>query len=240
MIDKRVDDVASALRGIADGATVLVGGFGNVGQPNALIEGMIEVGARELTVVANNAGFERSIGLGKLMAAGRVRKLICSFPKASPVFDELFRAGKIELEIVAQGTLAERLRAAGAGIPAFFTRTTVGTLLARGKETRDFNGKTYVMEHALHADVALIEAWRADRWGNLSYRGSGRNFNPVMATAATLTVAQVHGFVALGTLAPDMIGTPGIYVDRVLDVAGPAQAGAPTQAAAAATTREAA
>ncbi|MCC6192975.1 MAG: 3-oxoacid CoA-transferase subunit A [Burkholderiales bacterium] len=218
MIDKRVEDVASALRGIGDGATVLVGGFGDVGQPNTLIEGLIEVGARELILVANNAGFAPTVGLAKLMAAGRVRKLVCSFPKASPVFEDLFRAGKIELEIVAQGTLAERLRAAGAGIPAFYTRTTVGTSLADGKETREFNGKTYVMEQALAGDVALVEAWRADRWGNLSYRGSGQNFNPVMATAAALTVAQVDGFVALGELTPGMIGTPGIYVDRVVRV----------------------
>lgn len=218
MIDKRVDDLASALRGIRDGATILVGGFGDVGQPNALIEGLIDVGARDLTLVANNAGFEPTVGLAKLMAAGRVRKIVCSFPKASTVFEDLFRAGKIELEIVAQGTLAERLRAAGAGIPAFFTRTTVGTLLAAGKETREFNGKTYVLERALAGDVALIEAWRADRWGNLTYRGSGQNFNPVMATAAALTVAQVDAFAELGDLTPGMIGTPGIYVDRVVRV----------------------
>lgn len=218
MIDKRVDDLASALRGIRDGATILVGGFGDVGQPNALIEGLIDVGARDLTLVANNAGFEPTVGLAKLMAAGRVRKIVCSFPKASTVFEDLFRVGKIELEIVAQGTLAERLRAAGAGIPAFFTRTTVGTLLAAGKETREFNGKTYVLERALAGDVALIEAWRADRWGNLTYRGSGQNFNPVMATAAALTVAQVDAFAELGDLTPGMIGTPGIYVDRVVRV----------------------
>jgi len=218
VIDKRVDDLASALRGIRDGATILVGGFGDVGQPNALIEGLIDVGARDLTLVANNAGFEPTVGLAKLMAAGRVRKIVCSFPKASTVFEDLFRAGKIELEIVAQGTLAERLRAAGAGIPAFFTRTTVGTLLAAGKETREFNGKTYVLERALAGDVALIEAWRADRWGNLTYRGSGQNFNPVMATAAALTVAQVDAFAELGDLTPGMIGTPGIYVDRVVRV----------------------
>lgn len=236
MIDKRVEDVAAALRGVKDGSTVLVGGFGNVGQPNMLIEALAELGARELTVVANNAGFDADIGLGKLLATGRVRKLICSFPKASPVFERLFREGRIELEIVAQGTLAERLRAAGAGIPAFYTRTTVGTLLARGKETREFNGRSFVMEHALHGDLALVEAWRADRWGNLAYRGSGQNFNPVMATAAALTVAQVHGIAALGELAPGAIGTPGIYVDRVVQVgtAG-ADPAAPRKAAATST-----
>jgi 3-oxoadipate CoA-transferase, alpha subunit len=152
------------------------------------------------------------------MASRRVRKMVCSFPKGSPVFDELFRAGEIELEIVPQGTLVERIRAAGAGIPAFYTRTGVGTLLGAGKETREFDGVAHVLERALRADVALVEAWRADRWGNLAYRGSGRNFNPVMATAATLTVAQVDDFVGLGELPPDMIVTPGIYVDRVVKV----------------------
>lgn len=218
MIDKRTASIAAAMHGIQDGATVLVGGFGQVGHPTALIQGLVETGAKDLTIVANNAGSDRGPGLPQLLALRRVRKLICSFPKGSPVFDELFRAGSIELEIVPQGTLAERIRAGGAGIAAFYTRTSVGTLLSAGKECRDFDGEAYVMERALFADVALVEAWRADRWGNLSYRGSGRNFNPVMATAAALTIAQVDDFVELGDLSPDAIGTPGIYIDRVVKV----------------------
>ena len=193
MINKFVATMAEALDGIQDGSTVLIGGFGAVGQPNALIDGLIEQGAKDLTVVANNAGTGR-VGLARLMELGRVRKIICSFPRSagSVVFEALYREGKIELEIVPQGTMAERMRAAGAGIPAFFTATSVGTPLARGKEEREFNGRTYVMEQAIHGDVALVEAWEADRWGNLTYRSSGRNFNPVMATAAKLTVVQTQ------------------------------------------------
>ncbi len=219
MIDKRVASVAEALAGVADGATVLVGGFGAVGQPNALIEGLIEQGATDLTIVANNAGTGR-VGLARLMELGRVRKIICSFPRSagSVVFEELFRAGKLELEIVPQGTLAERLRAAGAGVPAFFTPTGVGTLLAAGKEERTIQGRRCILEQALHGDVALVEAWRADRWGNLVYRSSGRNFNPVMATAATLTVAQTQHLAELGELDPDAIVTPGIFVNRVVHI----------------------
>ena len=219
MIDKRVASVAEALAGVADGATVLVGGFGAVGQPNALIEGLIEQGARDLTIVANNAGTGR-VGLARLMELGRVRKIICSFPRSagSVVFEELFRAGKLDLEIVPQGTLAERLRAAGAGVPAFFTPTGVGTLLAAGKEERTIQGRRCILEQALHGDVALVEAWRADRWGNLVYRSSGRNFNPVMATAATLTVAQTQHLAELGDLDPDAIVTPGIFVNRVVHI----------------------
>ena len=219
MIDKRVASVAEALAGVADGATVLVGGFGAVGQPNALIEGLIEQGATDLTIVANNAGTGR-VGLARLMELGRVRRIICSFPRSagSVVFEELFRAGKLELEIVPQGTLAERLRAAGAGVPAFFTPTGVGTLLAAGKEERTIQGRRCILEQALHGDVALVEAWRADRWGNLVYRSSGRNFNPVMATAATLTVAQTQHLAELGELDPDAIVTPGIFVNRVVHI----------------------
>ncbi len=219
MIDKRVASVAEALVGVADGATVLVGGFGAVGQPNALIEGLIEQGATDLTIVANNAGTGR-VGLARLMELGRVRKIICSFPRSagSVVFEELFRAGRLELEIVPQGTLAERLRAAGAGVPAFFTPTGVGTLLAAGKEERTIQGRRCILEQALHGDVALVEAWRADRWGNLVYRSSGRNFNPVMATAATLTVAQTQHLAELGELDPDAIVTPGIFVNRVVHI----------------------
>jgi len=196
----------------------MVGGFGAVGQPDFLVNGLAEQGARDLTIIANNAGWSRTTGIPRLMDLGRVRKIVCSFPKNSPAFDELFRAGKIELEIVPQGTLAERIRAAGAGIPAFYTRTGVGTLMAEGKEVRVFDGKEYLLEQALHADVALIEAWQADRWGNLTYRQSGRNFNPVMAMAAKLTIVQTQHVVELGELDPEAIVTPGIFVDRVLHV----------------------
>ncbi len=211
--------MAEALDGIADGSTVLIGGFGSVGQPDALIEGLIEQGARDLVCVANNAGGGRA-GLARLMELGRVRRIVCSFPRTSDsvVFQELYQAGRIELELVPQGTLAERLRAAGAGIPAFFTATSAGTALARGKEQREFGGRIYVMEHALHADVALVEAWEADRWGNLTYRASGRNFNPVMAMAARLTVVQTQHVAELGAIDPQCVVTPGIFVDRVLHV----------------------
>jgi len=219
MINKIVQSMAEALAGIRDGAVVLLGGFGSIGQPNALIDGLIEHGTKELTVVSNNAGVGR-IGLARLLELGRVRKIVCSFPRtADPVvFEALYRAGKIELEIVPQGTLAERLRAAGAGIPAFFTTTAAGTKLAAGKEQREIAGREYLLEEALAGDVALIEAWEADRWGNLTYRSSARNFNPVMATAAKLTVAQAQHIVDLGALDPEKIATPGIYVNRVLHV----------------------
>lgn len=219
MINKIVNSVAEALAGVKDGSTVLIGGFGSVGQPDELIEGLIEQGATDLTCVANNAGTGH-VGLARLMELGRVRKIICSFPRSagSVVFEELYREGKIELEIVPQGTMAERMRAAGAGIPAFYTATSTGTLLAKGKEEREFNGRKYVMEHALKADVALIEGWEADRWGNIVYNQSGRNFNPVMAMAADLTIAQVQHIRELGELNPEMIATPGIYVKRVVRV----------------------
>jgi 3-oxoadipate CoA-transferase, alpha subunit len=201
MIDKRVKNLAEAVAGVRDGSVVLCAGFGAVGQPNALIEGLIEQGAKDLTIVANNAGTGR-VGLAKLMELGRVRKIICSFPRSagSVVFEELFRAGKLELEIVPQGTLAERMRAAGAGVPAFYTPTAVGTRLAEGKEERSFNGKRYILEQSLPGDVALVEAWQADRWGNLTYRSSGRNFNPVMAMAGKMTVVQTQHMVDLGEL----------------------------------------
>ena len=219
MINKIVQSVADALAGVKDGSTVLIGGFGSVGQPDVLIEGLIEQGATNLTAVLNNAGVGR-IGVARLMELGRVRKIICSFPRSSDpvVFETLYREGRIELEIVPQGTLAERIRAAGAGIPAFFTATAAGTLLARGKESREFDGKQYVMERALKGDVALVEAWEADRWGNLVYRGSGANFNPVMAMGADLTIAQVQHIRELGELHPHMIMTPGVYVNRVVQV----------------------
>ncbi|MGY4801670.1 3-oxoacid CoA-transferase subunit A [Teichococcus aerofrigidensis] len=217
MINKIVRDMAEAMQGIVDGSTVLVGGFGSVGQPDALIDGLIEQGAKDLTVVANNAGAGR-VGLARLMELGRVRKIICSFPRSagSVVFEELYKAGRLELEIVPQGTLAERMRAAGAGVPAFYTPTGYGTLLTEGKPTAEFGGRPCVLEHALPGDVALVQAHRADRWGNLTYRRSGRNFNPVMAMAAKLTIAQVDLIEPLGTLDPEHVVTPGIFVDRVL------------------------
>ena len=218
MIDKFVRSMAEAMEGIRDGSTVLVGGFGSVGHPYALIEGLIEQGARDLTIVANNAGWEVGKGLPKLMSLNRVRRIICSFPRGSTVFEELYRAGKIELEITPQGTLAERMRAAGAGIPAFFTATAVGTKLAEGKEIREIGGRLYVLERSLEGDVALIEAWQADRFGNLTYRATGRNFNPVMASAARLTIVQTQQVAELGALSPETIVTPGIFVERVLHV----------------------
>jgi len=216
MIDKIVKSIADALDGIEDESTVLIGGFGAVGQPDALIEGLIERGVGGLTVVANNAGYG-NVGLARLIGTGRVRRLICSYPRipGSTVFADLHRSGRIELELVPQGTLAERLRAAGAGIPAFYTPTSAGTRLAQGKESRTFDDRENVLEYALKGDVALVDAWKADRWGNLIYRGVSRNFNPLMAAAARLTVAHTHHLVNLGELDPEAIVTPGIYVDRV-------------------------
>jgi 3-oxoadipate CoA-transferase alpha subunit len=219
MINKLVQNMAEAMAGIADGSVVLLGGFGNIGQPHALLDALIEQGAKDLTVVSNNAGVGRT-GLARLLDLGRVRKIVCSYPRtADPVvFEELYRAGRIELEIVPQGTMAERIRAAGAGIPAFFTATAVGTKLAAGKEERDIRGRKYLLEEALPGDVALVEAWEADRWGNLTYRSSARNFNPIMATAAQLTIVQSQHIVELGALDPEKIMTPGVYVNRVVHV----------------------
>jgi 3-oxoadipate CoA-transferase alpha subunit len=219
MINKIVQSMADAMAGIADGSVVLLGGFGSVGQPNALIDGLIEQGATNLTVACNNAGAGR-VGLARLMELGRVAKIICSFPRSSDpvVFETLYRAGKIELEIVPQGTLAERMHAAGSGVPAFFTATGVGTKMAHGKEHREINGRTYVLEHALHGDVALVEAWEADRWGNLTFRHAGRNFNPVCAMAARTTIVQTQHLRELGEIDADNVHTPGIFVDRVLHV----------------------
>jgi 3-oxoadipate CoA-transferase alpha subunit len=226
VIDKRVASVSDALAGIADGATVLVAGFGAAGQPLQLIEGLVERGTRDLTIVSNNPGAGES-PLARLMALGRVRKVVCSFPRVpgAEIFNELYRAGRIELEVVPQGTLAERLRAAGAGIPAFFTPTGAGTLLAEGKETRVIDGRACVLENALQGDVALIEAWHADRLGNLVYRQSGRNYNPVMAMAGRLTVVQTQHLADAGEIDPETIVTPGIFVDRVVHI--PYEAGAP-------------
>jgi 3-oxoadipate CoA-transferase, alpha subunit len=219
MINKFVQSMADAMAGIRDGAVILLGGFGNIGQPHALLDGLIEQGAKDLTVVSNNAGVGRT-GLARLLDLGRVRKIICSYPRtADPVvFEELYRAGKIELEIVPQGTMAERIRAAGAGIPAFFTATAVGTKLAAGKEEREIKGRKYLLEESLPGDVALVEAWEADRWGNLTYRSSGQNFNPIMAAAAQLTIVQAQHLAELGALDPEKVMTPGIYVNRVVHV----------------------
>lgn len=219
MINKIAASVAEALQGARDGATVLMGGFGAVGQANQLIEGLLETGVRDLTVVANNAGYGQ-VGLARLLRELRVRKLICSFPRiaGSTIFEDLYSAGRIELELVPQGTLAERMRAAGAGIPAFYTPTAAGTELARGKELREFNGRPHVMEPALHGDIALVEAWEADRWGNLTYRASGRNFNPVCAMAAKLTIVQAQHIRDLGEIDPEHVVTPGIFVDRVVHI----------------------
>ncbi|MGB6537846.1 MAG: 3-oxoacid CoA-transferase subunit A [Xanthobacteraceae bacterium] len=219
MINKIVTSMAEAMGDIRDGSVVLIGGFGSIGQPNALIAGLIEQGAKDLTVVANNSGVGH-VGLAALLETGRVRKIICSFPRtADPVvFEKLWREGRIELECVPQGTMAERMRAAGAGIPAFFTPTAVGTKLAARKEEREIGGRRYILEYALPGDVALLEAWEADRWGNLTYKSSARNFNPVMAGAAKLTIVQAQHVVELGALDPEKIATPGIYVNRVLHV----------------------
>lgn len=219
MIDKIAANVADAIGVVADGATVLIGGFGTAGIPNELIEGLIAQGAKDLTIVNNNAGNGDS-GLAALLKTSRVRKVICSFPRQvdSHVFDALYRTGKIELELVPQGNLAERLRAAGAGVGAFFTPTGYGTELARGKETREINGRHYVLEYPIHGDLALIKAERGDRWGNLTYRMAARNFGPVMATAAKRTVASVHEIMPLGTLDPELVVTPGIHVSRIVQI----------------------
>ncbi|MEV6161929.1 3-oxoacid CoA-transferase subunit A [Streptomyces sp. NPDC052052] len=212
-----------AVAGIEDGSTVLVGGFGMAGMPVDLIDALIRQGAKDLTVVSNNAG-NGDTGLAALLAKGRVRKVICSFPRQADswVFDDLYRAGRIELEVVPQGNLAERMRAAGAGIGAFFCPTGVGTLLAEGKETREIDGRTYVLEYPIKGDVALIGAHRADRMGNLVYHKTARNFGPVMATAATTVIAQVREIVETGRIDPETVVTPSIYVDRVVQEADPA------------------
>ena len=217
MIDKISASLEAAVADIHDGATVMIGGFGNAGMPSALIDALIGQGARELTIVNNNAG-NGETGLAALLKAGQVRKIICSFPRQadSHVFDGLYRAGRIELELTPQGNLAERIRAAGAGIGGFFTPTGHGTLLAEGKETRLIDGRHYVLESPIHADFALIKALRGDRWGNLVYRKTARNFGPIMAMAAKCTIAQVSDVVALGELDPEAIVTPGIFVQRVV------------------------
>ncbi|HEX8883142.1 MAG TPA: 3-oxoacid CoA-transferase subunit A [Noviherbaspirillum sp.] len=217
MINKIIPTLEEAVADIHDGATVMIGGFGNAGMPSALIDALIAQGARDLTIVNNNAG-NGDTGLAALLKAKQVRKIICSFPRQtdSHVFDALYRAGEIELELTPQGNLAERIRAAGAGIGGFFTPTGYGTLLAEGKETRLINGRHYVLESPIHADFALIKALRGDRWGNLVYRKTARNFGPIMAMAAKCAIAQVSEIVELGELDPENIVTPGIFVQRVV------------------------
>jgi 3-oxoadipate CoA-transferase alpha subunit len=231
VINKIVPSVSAAVADVQDGATVMIGGFGTAGMPAELIDALIAQGARELTVVNNNAG-NADTGLAALLKAKRVRKIICSFPRQTDswVFDALYRGGEIELELVPQGNLAERIRAAGAGIGAFFTPTGYGTLLAEGKETREIDGRHYVLEYPIRADYALIKADRGDRWGNLVYRKTARNFGPIMASAATCTIVQVRETVDLGGLDPEAIVTPGIFVHRVVKV--PAGARIEPQAAA--------
>lgn len=219
MISKIFNSMREALADVPDGASVMIGGFGLAGQPKELIDALLDQGARDLVIINNNAG-NGDTGLAALLKAGRVRKIVCSFPRQSDshVFDALYRAGKIELELVPQGNLAERIRAAGAGIGGFYTPTGVGTPLAEGKESRCINGRDYIFEYPLHADYALIKARSADRWGNLVYRMTARNFGPIMATAARVAVAQVDTIVELGSLDPEAIVTPGLYVQRVVAV----------------------
>jgi 3-oxoadipate CoA-transferase alpha subunit len=220
MINKFIASAAEALADIPDGATVMIGGFGNAGMPAELIDALIAQGAKNLTVVNNNAG-NADAGLAALIGAKRVKKIICSFPRQTDSwhFDKAYRAGEIELELVPQGTLAERIRAAGAGIGAFYTPTAFGTKLAEGKESRRIGERDYVLEYPIHADYALIKADRADRWGNLTYRMTARNFGPIMAAAARVTVAQVRETVQLGELDPEAVVTPGIFVQRIVRIA---------------------
>ena len=219
MIQKIIPSVAEALRDIADGSTIFISGFGGAGLPILLLDALLEHGAKNLTLISNNAGAS-GVGIAKLVSAGRVKKMVCSFPRQpeSGAFDELYRAGKIELELVPQGTLAERIRAGGAGIGGFYTPTGFGTELAKGKDTREIDGVNYIFEKAIKADYALIKADKGDRWGNLTYHGTARNFGPVMATAARCTIAQVREVVELGALDPENIVTPGIFVKRIVQM----------------------
>lgn len=231
MIDKRCASLSAAVAGIRDGAVVLIGGFGASGIPVELIDALIEQGAKDLTIVTNNAGSGRT-DIAKLLETGNVRKIVCSFPRSagSVVFEQLYSAGKLELELVPQGTLSERMRAAGAGIGGFYTPTAVGTKLAEGKEVRTIDGRDYMFEKPLKGDVALIKAETADRWGNLTYRMTARNFGPTMAMAADLTIVQASRIVELGGIAPQDVITPGIFVNRVVEVANPVHAGSVTSA----------
>jgi 3-oxoadipate CoA-transferase alpha subunit len=221
VVSKVVESLEAAVAGIENGAVIMIGGFGVAGMPSELIEALIAQGARDLTIVNNNAG-NGDTGVAALLKLKRVKRIICSFPRQadSYVFDALYRAGEIELELVPQGNLAERIRAAGAGIGAFFTPTGYGTMMGEGKEWRLIDGRHHVLEHPIHADVALIKAFKGDRWGNLVYRKAARNFGPIMATAARCTVAQVNEIVNLGDLDPEAIVTPGIFVQRVVSIRG--------------------
>lgn len=221
MINKTVAGLDEAVAGMQDGAVLMISGFGGAGMPFDLVDAVVDTGVRNLTVISNNAG-SGGTGIGKLIREGRVGKVVCSFPRqpGSEDFDEMYRAGKIELELVPQGTLAERIRAGGAGVGAFFTQTGVGTELAKGKEVRVIDGVEQILEYALTADFALVRAKSADRWGNLTYRGTARNFGPIMATAAKCTVAEVLEIVPLGSIDPEHIVTPGVFVDRVVAVEG--------------------
>jgi len=222
MIDKTTGSVAQAVADIFDGATVMIGGFGEAGSPIELIHALIDLGAKNLTVVNNNTG-SGHVGLAALIENQQVAKMICSFPRTanSTVFPDLYHRGDIELELVPQGTLAERIRAGGAGIPAFYTATSVGTPLAEGKEARSFEGRGYVMEHGLKANFALVKCARADRYGNLVYNKTARNFGPIMAMAADITIVQTGAQVEVGEIDPEVIVTPGIFVDRIVTVANP-------------------
>ena len=224
MIDKRIDSVTEAVADIFDGATVMIGGFGEAGSPIELIHALIDQGAKDLTVVNNNTG-SGHVGLAALIENKQVKKMICSYPRTvgSKVFPELYRSGQIELELVPQGTLAERIRAGGAGIPAFYTATSVGTPLAEGKEQRHFNDRDYVMEYGLTADFALIKCQKADRYGNLTFNKTARNFAPIMAMAAQKTIVQAVELVPAGEIDPEIVITPGIFVDRIVAVTNPAQ-----------------
>lgn len=219
MTNKIYQSARDALSDIEDGSVIMIGGFGLAGMPAELIDALIEQGAKDLTIVNNNAG-NGETGLAALLKAGQVKKIICSFPRQadSYIFDDLYHSGEIELELVPQGTLAERIRAAGAGIGGFFTPTAYGTLLAKNKETREINGINYVFEYPLHADVALIKAHKSDRWGNLTYNKTARNFGPIMATAAKKTIVQVNEVVELGDINPETVITPSLFVDRVIAI----------------------
>ncbi len=223
MIDKSCPSAHEAVAGIADGATVMIGGFGEAGSPIELIHALIDQGARDLVVINNNTG-NGQVGLAALIAARRVRRMVCSFPRGTTdtMFPELYRSGKIELELVPQGTLAERIRAGGAGIPAFYTPTGAGTSLAEGKEVRQFEGRYYVMEYGLRADFALVKAERADRFGNAVYNKAARNFGPIMCMAATTAIIQVGEIVGDGEIDPEHVVTPGIFVQHVVAVDQPA------------------
>jgi 3-oxoadipate CoA-transferase, alpha subunit len=224
MIDKRLTTVQDAIKDVKDGATILISGFGGAGSPIELIHALLDQGARNLTIVSNNAG-NGQFGLASLLQARRVAKMVCSFPKSSDstIFDEVYRSGETELELVPQGTLAERIRAGGAGIPAFYTPTAAGTPLEKGKEVRTFNGRSHVLEHAISGDVALVKAWKGDRWGNLVYNKTARQFGPVMCMAAKTSIVQVREIVELGILDPESIVTPSIFVKRIIEVPKPAE-----------------